>query len=261
MTNASETEGRERGRQTHADPLFPSDGDFSPVVPLSQIGGEAAHRSDAPASAAPEEQDEATLVPARAGTRKRPAHPPPAPGVEQSRALLAAVIVLSVAAGVIAGAFMVRSPRPAPPAGGEVVGTVPAPESAETSVAQPPEPAPRADEAGLAAPPVAPPEEAGAKVEREDVPARPAKVSPPAAESSARRAAEPEPRAERRTRAASEPREASPAPRPARADTSPRRTAATAERRQPTPASPPVSALPVSSPPPSAKSKKVIQWP
>ena len=76
MNNASGAGGRERRGDAGADPLFPSDGHFSRVVPLSEAGDEAAPLSKAgeeaaPSAAAvapdevsvePEEREEATLV-------------------------------------------------------------------------------------------------------------------------------------------------------------------------------------------------------
>src|SRR5919205_2634432 len=100
MKNAAGTEGQGHGERREADVLFPSEGNFSTVVPLSQSGGKSA--GTAPGGL---EEEEATLVPRR-GRRRRGTRPAPASlarqGFEHSLAFLAAAVVLSLAAGAVA---------------------------------------------------------------------------------------------------------------------------------------------------------------
>ena len=240
---ASGAEGRGRGGRGGGEQFFPSEGNFSPVVPLSE--GDA------------EEQDETTLVPARVA--RRPAHEPHARrGFEQSWAFLAAAVVLSAVAGAAAGIYVlkwqspaetVRTNQPAEAEATEPAAAAPAP--------QPSEPAPQPERDTLAdksvppAPPevTASPREAETKVERVNTSARPPNAS--------RQAAEDEPRAERTTRAPRQESTAAAAPKPQRAEAAPRR----AERNTPATVNPPERPSLVTSPPPSANPKKVIKWP
>lgn len=271
MNDGSGSEGHGQGEHREAEVLFPAQGDFSPVVPLSQSGREAARAGEPPASAGPDEPEETTLVPARTSPGRRPAHTPRAKQeVEQSWAFLAAAVVLSLAAGAAAGVYMLRWQRPAetyrtgPPAAegvaaGKVEGTEPA---AGPSTPQPSGPGPQSDRDRLAAgagSSVQPAEtaaavEADTKAERVHTSAPLQKASPQAAEPPARRAAEPEPRAARPAREAAE---ALPAPRLTRANVGSPHT----ERNAPATVTRPELPALVSSPPPSAKPKKVIQWP
>jgi cytoskeletal protein RodZ len=291
MKNASGAEGQGQGERTKAELFFPSDGEFNTVVPLSQAGAAAAP-SDISIPAAkpesrveherreeherPEEQEETTLISARRGRGTRTAHAPRARrGGEQSWVFMAAVLFLSVAAGVAAGAYMIRSQRPAeayrppPPAAvdapadaevGKAIVTEPA---SETSTAQISEPAPESDgdtlttepEPAATSPVPAPPSEPVTKVERASVSAPPSKPAPKAAEPAERRVAEAEPRTARRVSATAG--DASPAPRPTRAAAAPRRAERTTSVTVKTRVQPPL----ISTPPPSARSKKVIQWP
>lgn len=262
MKNASWAEGREHDEHAKAEPLFPSDGRFNAVVPLSQLDDATAPSREALAPEEPEE--ETTLVPARRNRATRPTHTPRAKrGVEQSWPFLAAVLTLSVVAGLAAGAYMIRSLRPSethsagPPAAGiasesadKAIVTQPA---AEPPTAPTSGPSPQTEQNRLAAAPVATeaPAKPDANVESRGAPPRPRKSSPQADEMAADRNQETKPRT--RARAAEE---AQPAPRLARTAAAPRRAerparaAATPERN-----------LPISTPPPSAKPRKVIQWP
>jgi hypothetical protein len=247
MNNASTPDDRGQDRPNDAELFFPSEGSFNPVVPLSELGyappplppveaadvGQPAEADLArDAHRAGLKEEETTLVPAHAR------------GARQLRAGTAAVIALSVAAGLVSGTYLIWSSQPAPVAA-EAPGLPPAPVAergaADKNVEQVNEPA-RA----------APPSEV-AKAEQPGEVAPAPKQEPPVRTSSA-------PRAERPARVVAEPRESTPAPKPARtqSDAPVRPRLTTAEKRPPAPAE---RTLPVSSPPPSARSKKVIQWP
>jgi hypothetical protein len=249
MNNAATPEGRGAERPHDAEPLFPSEGPFNPVVPLSEIDGAHAPAPLVPVDPADvgrpaeadwareahragrKEEEEATLVPSRA-RRARKARP--------SWVFTAGVIALSVLAGVSSGTYLIwSSQRAAPPQGpAQVAAEAPAPQPAPALAAE--------------------------KVEAADEPAKVEKSDEVVKAERPREAARPEPtpRAERPARAAAEAREVTPAPRPARAQSAPpaRPRPTTAERRPPAPA-PSERDLPISSPPPTARSKKVIQWP
>lgn len=288
MEKTSEAEGRGRRGDAKADHFFPSDGQFSRVVPLSQAGdelvpsaqtgNEIAASADTSAPDEPDERDEATLVPMRVSRNaSRFQVSRPKKGVEQSWVFTAAVLALSVVAGVAAGAYMIRSQRPAetfrPDAsnveaaavnggGGKVIAAEPAEQPVPQASATSPQTEPQTEHDKLtsatttAAAPTTP-VVADTKVESVNASASTPKASPRAADATARRAAETEPRAERPARAASEARDAAPAPRPTRSDAAPRH----ADRPATANAAPPERSLPISSPPPSARPKKVIQWP
>ena len=267
MTNAPGARGRgqseDAGARAEAEPLFPSEGAFSTVVPLSQVqDGLISEGDSAAVEAAAPEEEEATLVPARVSPATRARHAPAARRVEGARRVgrrwLApmAAVFLSISAGVVAGAYMVWT-RQAPPVthGADA----PAPSQSAPKVA-PPEPTQ-----------VAPPEAAAASApsaevvkversERADTSAEVGKPEPPSRRTAEteRRAAEAEPRAARRAGANAGTVEAAPAPKPSRDEAAPRRRPA---RPKPNATAAAERALPVSSPPPSAKSRTVIQWP
>ncbi|MBV9926187.1 MAG: hypothetical protein JOZ96_14300 [Acidobacteria bacterium] len=245
--------GRGQERPHDAEPLFPSEGTFSPVVPLSEVGhapaplptvrpadvGKPAEAAWARAAhRAKFKEDEETLVPSRAA-RKRGARP--------SVFFTASVVALSVIAGLASGTYLLWSSQRAhetqPPAPVAAEAT-PAPVT-DTKVEQVSEPVevekPR--EVAKAERPVAKAE----KVEKVEK-AEPSTPTPK----------QPQPtRAAAQPRDAAEPKRLAPAPKPSRTQSNPpaRARLTTAETR--TPARTP----PISSPPPSAKSKKVIQWP
>lgn len=250
MTNDAATpDGRGPERPNDAEPFFPSEGTFNAVVPLSEVGRAPAPLSPPnpadvglPAEAAWAraahrarlKEDEETLVPARAARAHR---------ARRSWLVTGSVIALSVVAGLASGTYLIWSSQRAqeapPPA--QVAAEAPAPPPpsvADSKVEKVNEPA---DE-------VKPREVAKAERPIEVAPAP--KASPPLQPA-------PTPRAARPARAAAEPEELTPAPKPARtqraAPTRPRVT--TAETR------PAARTPPISTPPPSAKSKKVIQWP
>ncbi|HEX8149764.1 MAG TPA: hypothetical protein VF591_21470 [Pyrinomonadaceae bacterium] len=261
MNNVSTPDGRGQESPHDAQPFFPSEGSFNPVVPLSEVDHAPAQLPtvDADDVGRPAEadwareahraswkEDEETLVPAR--TREtRVARP--------SWLVTAAVIIISVSAGLASGTYLIWSSQRAPES------QTPAPVAAEAP-ALPPAPAPVAEQAGAdknvekAAEPARPekPSEV-AKAEKSDAVSRASEPEPPARTASA-------PRAERVARAAAEPKEAAPAPKPARTqNAAPARTRPTTAARQTHAPAASARSLPVSAPPPSAKPRKVIQWP
>ncbi|HEV2860610.1 MAG TPA: hypothetical protein VGX48_06370 [Pyrinomonadaceae bacterium] len=229
---ASGAEGRGRVERGGAEPLFPSEGNFNHVVPLSQQGPE---------------EDETTLVPARVA-RRRAGEPRATKRLEQSWAFLAAAVVLSAVAGAAAGVYVLKWQSPA-----ETARTSqPAEAVAEaTPTPQPPAPTPQPERDRLAAesappaPPVitAAPREAETKVEK--------------VKQTAPRAVEDEPPAPRPARAAKQESAPAPAPRLQRAEATPPRV----ERKASAAVNPPPRPSLVTSPPPSAKPNKVIKWP
>ena len=234
-----------------AEPLFPSEGSFNSVVPLSEIGeahgfpplrpvdpadvGRPAEAAWAREAHRAKLKEEETLVPVRAGGAR---------GARPSWVTTAAVIALSVAAGLASGTYLIWSAQrpPEPQRSPHVTAEAPTLQPAPSHAATPAPVAEKVERVNEAAEGESSDEVVKAERPREG--ARPA----------------PTPRAERVTRAV-EAREVTPAPRPARTQS------ATSSRTRPTavvqPTQPPPSArsLPISSPPPTATSKKVIQWP
>jgi hypothetical protein len=296
MSDASTAHGAEPAEPIKPEPFFPSEGDFSTVVPLSEVAraphtAERSANDGRPAEAAWARaerrgtavarrgarvgEEEETLVPARAG-RRREARVGSRPAAGQRPwTVTAAAVLLSVLAGVAAGSYLVWSKRPAGS------NAPPAAEAASQEVAaDTAPPAPAAPPVAEAAPPVVevepvapePPARAAeaateAKPERSvETPSRAEKSAPPTAEPTTRAAAEPatrdaaRPRA-RAERAAPDATPAAPAPRPARNDAPARRAATTTAARRTTRPATAARQLPVSAPPPSSKSKTVIQWP
>lgn len=275
MNNASTPEGRGQERPNDAEPFFPAEGTFHAVVPLSEVDRAPRAAALAPVDAAdvgrPSEaawareahragragwkEDEETLVPTR--TRR-------AARERRSWVTAASVIVLSLAAGVASGTYLIWSSQRAPAA------STPAVVAAEAT-SLPPAPAPAAAESpapdaleGEAVAQVESTEEAAAdESPREAAEAVRSSEAAPAPKQAPSPQPAPSPRAERVARAAAEARAVTPAPKPARVQSPapPPRPRASAVAQQP--ARPPAAerALPISSPPPSAKSKKVIQWP
>ena len=272
--------GTADGEQTDAPPIFfPADEEIHPVVPLSEIGGAQRARETTPlaqadaddsephesaraevSQTARDEQDdtpdETTLVPARLSR----ATPQPATSAVwpkrawQSWAVPLVALALSVVAGLIAGAYLIESrwsaateqsasqlPEPSPPAGPESATARPAPANTDG--------------------------DADAKAEKVNVEESAPKPTPRDAASLRAHVAEPPPprvviaeaRPERSTHTAGRGVDRSTAERPAQRDAATTTRARATERPSSTPA--PKQSLLVSSPPPSAKSKKVIQWP
>lgn len=273
MTNAPGTRGREpfedAGVPAEAEPLFPSEGTFSAVVPLSQVReGQVSVRDSAPE----EPEDETTLVPSRVSPAARARRVSARRDGRTTRGgrhwlTMTAAVLLSVTAGVAAGAYMVwtRQERQTTPpvtrAADAAAPSQPASEATQPEPAQ--EAAPEAAEASA-------PSAEVVKVERSESAETSAEVGKPEPTSrreaeaerrtseAERRAPEAGPRAARRARANAEEVEA--APKPGRAETAARRQASPSKPK-PNATAAAGRALPVSSPPPSAKTRTVIQWP
>lgn len=265
-------DARVGGGQADATPaFFPADGQFRTVVPLSEVGRTTAAIEGNPtlkaATAAvlprgndrvktarlstdghDDEQEEATLVPTRA-SRAAPARPRPA--VWQSWPITAVALVLSVIAGLIAGSYLIGSRQ-----------------SVETQRTTPQLPATESAPAPVA--PVATAGEPDAKADKVIAEEFVSKATPPAITPESRRApvAEPparrvvisEARLERPAQTVRGSVDRSPAKKSAQRDAAPLQRTRPAQERSSTSA-PATQSLPVSSPPPSAKSRKVIQWP
>lgn len=249
MNNAPTPDGQGQDRPHDAEPFFPSEGSFNPVVPLSEIGH--AHASlpsvnpadvGKPAEAAWAreahrarwKEDEETLVPSRAGARR----------ARRSWVATAAVIALSVVAGLASGTYLIWSAQRAKSSQPSTEVAAEAPALPPTPVEEQAEALPKVERVNESAAVEKPKPREVAKAEKTDEAAHAPKQLPPL---------QPAPRAERIARAAAEVKETTtPAPKPARTQSaSPSRPRPTNTETQP----------PISSPPPSAKSKKVIQWP
>jgi uncharacterized protein len=251
--------------------IFPSSGPFRPVVPLTEL--EAASdpsAPDGPEQDAPDAgQEETTLVPARARATPEPNVPAAArPRFEPS---FWVAVVLSLALGAAAGLLLDlkwgRSRRPA-----ENAQPRPA-EASPAAVAAQPEPSPPAPQPS--APAVAESEvvsNAPADTPRGDGETKPEATradgdgrdsTPRAVPSESARPREPQPTPRRAEAAEAGGRESAPAPRRTGAGDPPARAASPARNAsgRTTTAASTTNSVPVSSPPPSAKSEKVIQWP
>ena len=253
MNNAPTPEGRGHNRPDDAELLFPSEGPFNPVVPLSELGdapaplpavdpadvgrpAEAAWAREA--HRARLKEDEETLVPARAdGVRSRS---------RRSWAVTACIIALSVAAGVASGSYLIwtsqrahESPPPPPEVAAEAPSVQPAPAAVENP------PAPKVEKA----------KEVFRDAQTREV-VKTGKTNETAHAPKQVPLVETTPPASAPPRAAAEPKRSEPARVRSVTTKSPRTARAEAE---------PKAALgrdlPISSPPPSARSKKVIQWP
>ena len=131
MNDASTAGDRERPDESSTDDeesgsylLFPAEGNFSAVVPLSEVGDTPPSLINTPIrrvtaeslvtraearERARDDREEETLVPVRAArgaNALRPAR------VRASWAVMAAALTLSVAAGLAAGVYLVKSRRP-----------------------------------------------------------------------------------------------------------------------------------------------------
>jgi cytoskeletal protein RodZ len=258
LSNASTPEGRGPERPNDAEPFFPSEGTFNPVVPLSEIGETPAPLTlpavdpadvgePAEAAWAREEhragrkEEEETLVPSRAAraSRGRPSWLVPA-----------VVIAVSVVAGLASGSYLIWSSQRAREA------TPPAQVATEAPALPPAPPAEQA-EASTKVEEVREPveDEKPGEVAKAEKSVEPSPTPKPAP------SPRPAPRAEQVARAA-EARETKPAPKPARTQNAPpSRPRLTAAEKQPPKVASSERTPPISSPPPTAKSKKVIHWP
>lgn len=247
--------------------FFPPVGNFNAVVPLSEIDADSKPRVTAPASLPPaesrvaratvrrheqDEQEEPTLVPARAARISQALRPSAG---RPSWPVMIAALTLSLMAGLAAGVYLIKSVKPvelqAPAAMTEAAphDTTAAPETSESQPTQVasesrPEARPQAESNLDASAPDVVVEVSSEKTNRgltapkrataavaERTPERPARRATP---STADTPAQPEAVRSRRVTSAGE---RAPVQR-------------TTER-----------SLPVSPPPSSAKSKRVIQWP
>jgi hypothetical protein len=267
--------------QTDSPPIFfPADGEIRPVVPLSEIAGTQGAGETTPLAKAStgeprslkgarakvsqraldeqnDDQDETTLVPARPRRATLlPDGPAPRPkGIWQSWPVMLIALALSAVAGLSAGAYLIESRQP-------VATKQSMPQLSEPSISTEPESATAsvADvETGV---------EADAKAEKviggdsapKPSPKDAASLRAPVAGPSSHRIAIVEARPERAVHRVGRGVDRSIAERPAQRDAATATRVRIKERPSATPA-PPKHSLPVSSPPPSAKSKKVIQWP
>jgi hypothetical protein len=292
MSNASTASGREEAdardiEESGAPIMFPHEGNFSAVVPLSEVGdapvshpaaivyGEDAEsfiaRRDAQNSH--DEHEEVTLVPGRVGRpvvtfRTRIGRP--------SWPVTIAALTLSLAAGLTAGIYLIKSARPVeiqtPAAVAESVST----EAVAATVAPVPQPTAAASESRLT------PGHTSATNTDADVTAHVGNVEArldksgsdlsipkhgPTADAPSghsRRSTEATPtRATLNEQPSERPDRKGPSVTsnpPARREAVATRRATVAAERPPVLRAPERS-LPVSSPPAATKSKKVIQWP
>ena len=281
-TDTSKTNNEEAG----APVFFPPVGNFNAVVPLSEIDADSespvaarapsltpavSHVARAAAKAsAHDEQEEATLVPSRAARTARAVRPATR---RPSWPVMIAALTLSLVAGLGAGVYLIKSSMPVEiqaPASMTQDVTQEAAAAAETTDSRPtqvvsesrPEARLRAETNIDAAASAVDAEVSEEKTNR-DLPA-PKRVTAAVPPGRVERAPEASPaKAAVAGRTPERPaRKATPstadAPAPSEAFRS-RRATSVAER-PPSPRAPERS-LPISSPPSSAKSKRVIQWP
>lgn len=279
--SASENENVAFNIQKGSPPVFfPTDGDIRPVVPLSEVGDAQRRSNTTPLANKPfgvelasrksvraevvgpvqieqgDELDETTHVPAR---RRRvvtqSANPLGGPTrAKRSWAMPLAALALSMVVGLIAGAYLIKSRRPvaiqqpSPQSPQPDIANVTA--SATTDIIEPDVTTEKAD----ASEETVKREEAASKPPLADA----ARLRSPIAEPLAHRINIQEARPERRDNASAKSVGRLTAGRPVEKE-----AAATSSRsaesasRAPQPKHP----LPITSPPPSTESKKVIQWP
>jgi hypothetical protein len=278
--------------ESGAPVLFPPVGNFNAVVPLSEIDTDSEARVTVPAPLPTvgvrarvrererDETEEATLVPARAARASRPFRPATR---RPSWPVMIMALALSLAAGLAAGVYLIKSNVPvevqAPASMTESVAHDTA-AAAETSGSQPtqaaseshPEAEPQAETSEVRPQAETNPDAVVSDVDTEvsaektsrdlTVPKRATAADAPsgrgerAPETSPAKAAAVERTPERPARKA-KPSTTDTPPQPEAVRT--RRTTSVAERTPVLRA--PERSLPVSSPPSSAKSKRVIQWP
>jgi hypothetical protein len=281
--------------ESGAPDFFPPVGNFNAVVPLSELDGDSESPMTAPAPApmpqsslvsaavkerAHDEQEEATLVPARAA-RMREALRPAAR--RPSWPVMIAVLALSLMTGLAAGVYLIKSVRPVEiqaPASMTEGAAHDAAGAAETSGPQPtqvasdsrPEAKPQAEtnevrpqaETGLDAVASAVKDDVRDEKTSRDLtaPKRVKEADAPsgreerALEKSPAKASVAERTPERPARKAPPLKTDTPAPTEAL-----RTRRATSVSERPPVLRAPERSLPVSSPPSSTKSKRVLQWP
>jgi hypothetical protein len=253
--------------------LFPLEGNFSPVVPLSDVGDATESDRVAPvetierfvhrgaARAVRDESEEVTLVPGRVGRTAVTFRPR---SVRPSWPVMIAALILSVAAGLTAGIYLIKSVRPvevrtpsvvAEDVSTEAVGATVAPAPQPTAVASEsrltpsptPETAPVNDVTTAAVDPDAKLDHTGRDL---SIPKRGSTETPSARLTVAEKPSE---RPDRKgPSVTSNP--------PAKREAVTTRHANGVIERPPVLRAPQHS-LPVSTPPAATKSKKVIQWP
>lgn len=301
LQDARDAHAGESAGGEHADEqssFFPAEGEFRPVVPLSEIGetdaaeegnahathetlspaGEAGEDSHASTPATDDGPEEKTLVRSRVRSVPAPRSLPPT-GARRSWPALALALVLSVTAGLLVGTYLIwpRRTAEAPP----IAST--AEDASKAERANQAEATAQASNASPANAPVLPAEPqpatvsdrpgdgeqtkaatAGAGHEASDVkPAQTIKATAgrgeDAEEPLTRRVTNAVARRERPARSDENVKDYSAAARPAR-DSAREREARAASALSSNPVRPERS-LPISSPPPSAKSRNVIKWP
>jgi hypothetical protein len=263
-------------------------GNFNAVVPLSEIDTDSEPPIAAPATAltaeslgaraatrerAQEEQEVVTLVPARAA---RTASPSRTAARRPSWPVMITALSLSLAAGLAAGVYLIKSARPVveiqSPASVTQDAAHEAAAEAETTNAQPtqvasesrPEARPQAETNPDAPAPAADAEVKAEKTNR-DLPAPKRSTGDDATSGRGERIPEPSP--SKASVAERTPERAARKAPPLKTDTPAPPEAVRTHRATTVAERPPVRraperTLPVSSPPPSsAKSKRVIQWP
>lgn len=267
-----------------APDFFPPVGNFNAVVPLSEIGTDSESRVTAPAPVptaesrrvraaaeerARDEQEEATLIPRRAA---RTAHALRPATRRPSWPVMITALALSLAAGLAAGVYLIKSARPVEIQSPASTTEDAAQEAAAETDAAPPtqvasEPRPEASpqaETNLDAVASNVVTEVSAEKTNRDLPAPKRATAADAvpgraehtSESSPAKASVAERTPERPARKAAPATADAPAPREAVRT----RRAASAPERTPVLRAPERS-IPVSPPPSSAKSRRVIQWP
>jgi hypothetical protein len=276
-----------RDEESGAPILFPLEGNFSAVVPLSEVGNATESYRVAPASVeateslvargatrdGQDEHEEVTLVPGRVGhpaviIRPRSGRP--------SWPVMIAALILSVAAGLTAGIYLIKSGRPVeiqtPAAIAEDVST----EAAGATVAPAPQPTAVASESRLSPSPtpktvpvndvttnvVDPGARLGQTGRDLSIPERGLTADTPSAHA-ARSTEAPSARLTIAEKPSERPDRKGP---PVTSNPPTKREAVTTRRAtdviERTPVlHAPERSLPVSSPPAATKSKKVIQWP
>ena len=288
MPHAQPPDASETNKEESRVPdLFPPVGNFNAVVPLSEIDADS-EPSITPAALAPtpktpvvraatvkrapEESEEATLVPLRAARTSQPFRPATR---RPSWPVMIAALTLSLTAGLAAGVYLIKSSvpvelhAPASMTEGDAHDVADAAATDDSKPAQVasesrPEANPQADTNLEASTPTVDSEVSEEKTSR-DLNA-PKSVTEPDApsgkgervpETSPAKSAAAERTSERHAHKAAPSTTNAPAPPPPAVST---RRATTAAERTTVPRTP-ARSLPVSPPPSSAKSKRVIQWP
>jgi hypothetical protein len=276
-----------RDEESGAPVLFPLEGNFNSVVPLSDVGDAPVSYQTALTSREPvkklvakgaannhqDEHEEVTLVPGRVG---RPAVTFRPRSVRPSWPVLIVALILSVAAGLTAGIYLIKSARPvemqtpaavaedvSTEAAGATVVPAPQPNAVASESRLTPSPTPETDHVNDATTTVVDPDARLGKTARDlSIPKRgptadtPSRHDGHSTETSSTRLTTVEKPSERPGRKGPSVTSNPPAKREA---VTTRRTTDVAER--PPVLHAPEHSLPVSTPPAATRSKRVIQWP